>query len=97
MRTIRYPGSLLAEKALPPSGDLIFVPGTTNNGNALFGETCANAIYLGTSGDVHVIGPDGGSPVIHKNMAAGVWIAMPPMLHINNGASLNIVIGRTGG
>lgn len=101
MRALRIPGEPIDFKPLPTTGDLIFTPGTTpivNNANSLFGEYAANMIWVGVAGDVHLIGINGGSPVVFKNVIAGRWHKIGPFIHVTNGSTAtNIVIGITAG
>lgn len=61
----------------------------------------SNAVYVGASGTVVFVLSDGITTLTMVGMAAGIWIGMPPFIHVNpSGAgttATSIVIGITNG
>ncbi len=93
---IKSIGLLWDAKSVTASSN--FVQGINMTGNSVFGTNPANAIYIGTSDRVDVVLPDGRTILTFNNMVAGVWIAMPPFIHLNTGtAATGIIVGITAG
>ena len=65
--------------------------------NALFGDACANSIYLGTAGNVTFVLEDGTTTVLLSAMLAGMWHSVMPFQRINSTgtAPTDIVVGLT--
>jgi hypothetical protein len=98
MTPIKTPGLLWDAKNVTLGS--IVNPDSLAGSNARFGNNAANAIYVGVTGDVHLTLMNGKDVVQFKAVTAGIWMGMPPYIHINPSpgtTATNIVAGITSG
>ncbi len=98
MFPIKTPGLLWDAKNVVLGS--IVNPETLAGANARFGTNAANAIYVGVTGDVHLTLVGGRDVVQFKAVTAGIWMGMPPFVHVNPSpgtTATNIVAGITAG
>lgn len=100
MTPIKTPGLLSDAKAVT-LGSLYneLQPASANARFNMPGHS--NAIYVGVSGAVNVLLSDGKTNVLFKAMAAGIWLGMPPYIHIQPSGTgttaTDIICGITNG
>lgn len=95
---IKTPGLLWDAKNVTLGS--IVNPDTQAGANARFGTNCANAIYVGGAGDVHLTLANGKDVVTFKAVTTGMWMGMPPYCHVNPSPGTTatlIVAGITAG
>jgi hypothetical protein len=98
MTPIKTPGLLWDAKNVTLGS--IVNPDTLAGANARFGTNAANAIFVGTSGNVHLTLANGKDVVQFTGVTAGIWMGMPPYIHVNPSpgtTASNIVAGITAG
>lgn len=100
MTPIKTPGLLNDAKAVILGS--LYDRSQPSSANARFNMPGhSNAIYCGVSGTVVVVLGDGITTLTFVGMAAGIWIGMPPYVHVNpSGAgttATSIMCGITNG
>ncbi len=97
MYPIKSIGLLWDAKTIPATR-LTYDADVQKNGNAMFGSTCANAVYCGVSGSVEIILANGKDTVLFVGVAGGIWVGMPPFVHVTaTSGATSIVVGVTAG
>ncbi len=99
MTPVKSIGLLWDAKAIPAAASIsIYNPDAQNNGNACFGPNASNALFVGVAGDVHLVLWGGKNTLIFKNVSAGIWMGMPPFVHVTAGSTAtSIIVGITAG
>lgn len=98
MTPIKTPGLLWDAKNVTLG--TIVNPDTLAGANARFGTNAANAIYVGATGNVHLTLASGRDVVTFTAVTAGIWMGMPPYIHVNPSpgtTATSIVAGITAG
>lgn len=100
MTPIKTPGLLWDAKAVTLGS--LYNEDQPSSANARFNMPGhANAIYVGTTGNVSILLIDGKTSILFTAPALGIWMGMPPFIHINpagSGTSAGaIVVGITSG
>lgn len=95
MQPVKIEGFPAESKTVTPA--TITVPMTENaytGCNATFGSRAANLIWVGTSGDVVIIGSDLRTTHTLKSAIAGQWHKMPPFVNVQaTSTAVDIVAG----
>lgn len=100
MTPIKTPGLLWDAKAVTLGS--LYDRSQPSSANARFNMPGhSNAIYVGVSGTVVVVLMDGITSLTMVGMAGGIWIGMPPFVHVlpsgSGTTATSIVVGITNG
>lgn len=100
MTPIKTPGLVWDAKAVTLGS--LYDRSQPSSANARFNNPGhSNAIYVGVTGNVVVVLMDGITSLTFVGMVAGIWIGMPPFLHIlpvgSGTSATSIIVGITNG